>query len=246
MDSENDKYKKRRKVVTIVSFAVMAAFFTITTAMLWRPLINTFRKPVKFREWVNNHGIAGRLAFIGMAALQVIFAVIPGEPMELGAGYAFKAIEGTILCLIGNAIGSSIVFLFTKLFGIKMVEAFISKEKINSFKFMRREDKLNLLTFIIFLIPGTPKDVITYLIGLTPMKLKVFLIITSIARIPSIATSTITGSALGVRNYRFAAVVYAVTGIISLIGIVLYKKISKHYQKDEQKDKKKKPANDND
>ena len=83
-----------------------------------------------------------------------------------------------------------------------------------------------MLCFLIFFIPGTPKDALTYFIPLTDMKLSTFLFITTIARIPSIITSTIGGHAIGVENYIFSILVFVVTGIISLVGLYVYKKIS--------------------
>lgn len=229
--SENDKaYSKRRKKVSLISLIILAAFFATVTILLWKPLTGTFAQPEKFRVWVNTQGVLGRFAFLGMMALQVVFAILPGEPLELGAGYAFGNIEGTLLCLGGAALGSAIVYLFTKRFGVKIVEAFISREKLSSLKFMRQSKNLNLITFIVFFIPGTPKDIITYFIGLTSMQLKTFLLISSIARIPSVVTSTITGNALGTQNYTVAVIVFVLTGVISLLGIFVYNKISKAKQ----------------
>lgn len=228
----NTEYKKRRKAVSIVSAAVLLALFAAATAMLWNPLINTIQNPEQFRAWVNLHGIMGRFIFVGMMALQIVFAVIPGEPMELGAGYAFGTLEGMVLCLAGAVVGSSIIFLFTKLLGTKMVEAFVNPEKIRSMKFMKYSKNLNAIVFFAFLIPGTPKDILTYFIGLTSMKLKTFLILTSIARIPSVITSTITGNALGMQDYKNAVIVYSITAAVSLIGAVVYRRISKHYKRE--------------
>lgn len=235
--ADSDKqYGKRRKIVSLVSFIILAVFFATVTFFLWKPLIGTFSEPEKFRTWIDSQGFLGKLIFIGMMMLQVVFAVIPGEPMELGAGYAFGNIEGTILCLIGAALGSTIVYLFVKRFGVKIVEAFISREKINSMKFFHQSKNLNLLTFIVFFIPGTPKDVITYFIGLTPIKLKTFLIISSIARIPSVVTSTVAGNALGTQDYKLAVIVFIVTAVVSLVGVAIYNRISKrNHEKEEQK-----------
>jgi uncharacterized membrane protein YdjX (TVP38/TMEM64 family) len=99
------------------------------------------------------------------------------------------------------ALGSVIIFMFTKRLGIKMAEAMVGKEKIHSLHFVKDSKNLNLLIFFLYFIPGTPKDIFTYFIGLTPMKLKTFLILSSIARIPSVITSTITGNALGVKDF---------------------------------------------
>jgi uncharacterized membrane protein YdjX (TVP38/TMEM64 family) len=226
MNTQNSVNNKKRKIFLFLSAAILIAVFATATILLWKPFTDTFQNPERFRMWIDSHGIWGRLAFIGMAPLQVIFAVIPGEPLEVGAGYAFSALEGTVLCLLGDAVGTSIIFLLTKRLGIKLVEMFVSRKKIESLHFLHSSKNLNMLIFVLFFIPGTPKDMITYVIGLTPIKLSMFLILTSIARIPSILTSTMTGSALGVQNYKAAAIVYAVTGIISLAGVLTYRKLS--------------------
>lgn len=234
---ENDPaYLKRRRIFSLISIIVLIAVFATVTAVLWEPLISTFQQPEQFRSWVDAHGFLGRLAFVGIDVLQVIFAVLPGEPVELGAGYAFSTFEGTALCLIGDAVGSAIIFLFTKLLGIKLVETFVSREKIRSLHFLKNSKNLNLLIFILFFLPGTPKDIFTYVIGLTPMKLNTFLILTSIARIPSVLTSTMTGNALGVQNYKSAVLVYAVTGAVSIVGILIYRKMSGRAPKDREED----------
>lgn len=217
------QYLLRRKIVSILSFLILIAFFVIVSITVGKPLIEKLENPDEFRSWVDTHHLWGRLAFIGMTVLQVVVAIIPGEPMEIGAGYAFGAWEGMLLCLIGVAAGSSIIYGFTKLFGVKMVEAFISREKINSLGFMKSAEKLNLIIFLAFLIPGTPKDVLTYFIGLTPMKLHVFLGLTLIARIPSVISSTIGGDALGSQNYTMAIVVFLVTAVLSLLAFLVYR-----------------------
>ncbi|MDD3213703.1 MAG: VTT domain-containing protein, partial [Eubacteriales bacterium] len=169
----------------------------------------------------------GRLVFIGVVVLQMIFAIIPGEPLEVGAGYAFGAIEGMGMCLLGAAIGTALIYLFTKVFGVKLVEAFVSREKLESLPLLKKRGNLYLLTFILFFIPGTPKDLFTYALGLTPIRFGPMLLITSLARIPSILTSTLVGGALMTQNYRTAVIIYAITGVISLAGIIIYRKISK-------------------
>ena len=113
--------------------------------------------------------------------------------------------------------------------GSKVVYAFFSRDKIEKISFLQDSKKLNLLAFILFLIPGTPKDVMTYFIGITPMKLSTWLLITGTARIPSVVTSTFGGDALGLGNYSLAIWVFAITIAISLIGILVYKKISKKH-----------------
>ena len=180
--------EKRRMKRTIAAIIAFAAFLAIACVLVGRPL--------KFRDWVDTHGIWGRLSFVGMMALQVIVAFIPGEPLEIAAGYAFGVWEGTGLCMLGALIGGLVVFLFVRSFGRRAAEVFFPPEQIDSVRFLRAGRELNFLVFLLFFIPGTPKDVMTYCVGLTKMPLGTWLLISSTARIPSIVTSTIGGDAL--------------------------------------------------
>ena len=217
---EDRAYLRRRRIISIIT---MAAFVLFLVGIMFalRPILSFIANPDEFRVWLDEHGLIGYAALVGVSALQVIIAFIPGEVVEIAAGYAYGAVPGMLLCLAGTAIGSSIVFGLTRKFGIKLVEAFISREKIASLRFINTSKKRDWLTFLIFFIPGTPKDVVTYFIGLTPMKLKTFLAISLVARIPSVVSSTIGGNALGTRSYTFAVLIFVLTGIISLIGVFI-------------------------
>ena len=226
---EDEVTKKRRKIMSIISIVFFLIFLLLVFWFIGRKMLTFFSEPEKFRQWVDSRGIKSRFIFVGMMIFQIIFAIIPGEPLEIGAGYAFGAFEGTLLCIIGTVIGSILVFLFSRYFGVKAVEAIYPREKLDKLKFLRNPKKLNTLAFILFAIPGTPKDIMTYFIGLTPMKLRTWIVISSIARIPSVVTSTIGGNALGLKDYRFAIIAFIVAVIISLLGIFLHHKISKSH-----------------
>ena len=219
-----DKHKK------LISAAGIALFLLLSLAIFWfvgKPFLAFVSKPEKFRLWVDSHGIWGRLAFLGMMLLQVFVAIIPGEPLEIGAGYAFGAVEGTILCILGAGIGSALVFFFVRRFGVKAVEVFISQEKIRSVRFLNDPKRLYPLITIAFLLPGTPKDVLCYCAGLTPIRFRHFLWISSICRLPSVVTSVLGGNALGSGNWQAAVWIFLATMAVSLIGLLIYKRISR-------------------
>lgn len=131
----------------------------------------------------------------------------------------------------GVAIASAMIFLLTKRLGVKLVETFISREKIDELRFINSEKKLKRLIFILFFIPGTPKDLFTYFAGLTRIKLSEFLVISLIARIPSVVSSTIGGHIIGQENYLSAIILFAVTGLVSLGGMAVYTQIVKRHEK---------------
>ena len=212
----------------IIAAASIAVFIALTLAITWfvgRPLIEYLREPEKFRAWVDSAGPMGRVYFLGIQVLQVVIAIIPGEPVEIGAGYAFGAVEGTLLCILGTVMGSMAVYFFVRRFGIKAVEIFFPLEKIEQLRFLNTVRKRDTLMFLLMFIPGTPKDLLGYvapIVGITP---GAWLFITSVARIPSIITSTVGGGALGGQNYVFAISAFAITLVISGCGILIYRRI---------------------
>ncbi len=219
-----DKHKKLLGSL-LIAFAVI--FCAVITIFIGKPLIEFAKEPEKFQAWIDSFGILGRLVFIGIIVLQVIIALIPGEPFEIAAGYAFGSVEGTLLCLAGIVLGSVIIFLLVRKFGVKLVELFFPMEKINSLKFLQNKQRLNTVYFVVMCLPGTPKDLLSYFAGLTDMKITTWLLIVTIARIPSVITSTIGGSALGSEQYIFAVIAFAATLLISGAGLLIYRKIQK-------------------
>ncbi len=213
-------------------------FGALITVFIGGPMLRFVEEPDLFRQWVNSHGIWGRIAFLGMVVFQVIFAIIPGEPLEIGAGYAFGAIEGTLLCMAGTTVGGILVFQLVRRFGIRLVEIFFPIEKIRSLWFLRTAKRRNWITFLVFFIPGTPKDLLCYFVGLTDMKFSTWILISAVARIPSIVTSTIGGDALGDSKYTLAIVAFAVTAAVSLLGILIYQKIIKPRREEKKQNEK--------
>ena len=216
-----------QKIAAIVSVAVFLLVLVLVSVFVGGPLVKTLGDPASFRVWVDAHGAWGRVLFVLLVMLQVVVAFIPGEPFEIAAGYAFGAFWGTLLVLVGLTLGSILVFLFVRKVGVKAVEGFFPREKIDSMKYLNNEKALNATAFVLFLIPGTPKDLLTYVAGLTKIKLLPWILLTSIARIPSVVTSTIGGDAIGTKNYSFAILVFVFTAVLFGAGLLIYRAIQK-------------------
>ena len=114
----------------------------------------------------------------------------------------------------------------------RLVEVFFPKEKLHSIRFLQSSPRRTFLFLVVFMIPGTPKDLLCYFAGLTDMKFPVFLLICSLGRLPSLVTSTIGGDALGTQSYLFAAIVFAVTLLISGAGLLCYRWICKRHNRE--------------
>lgn len=208
-----------------MSFAL--SLLAVVVIFVGIPLLKFLKEPERFRAWVDEMGFWGKLAFIGMVIMKVVVAVIPGEPFELAAGYAFGVWEGLLLCLIGITIGSMIVFSLVRRYGVSIIRVFFSQERIDGMKLLHTSKKGNIILSIVYIVPGTPKDFLNYCAGLTTIKLPTWLLVCSIGRIPSVITSTISGDAFVQKRYLFGIMIYVGIFLVGLIGVLIYNKVRK-------------------
>lgn len=225
--------EKHKKYVAAAAVLIFLLFCAAVGYFIGVPMIRLAREPAQFQALVDSYGIWGRLIFVGMVVLQVVVALIPGEPIELAAGYAFGFWEGTLLTLAGFVIGSWIVFALVRKFGIKLVEVFFAPDKIREFSFLKNPKKTKAVAFILMLIPGTPKDFLSYFAGLTQLSLRQWLAIVAVGRLPSLITSTATGAAAGQQNYILSVIMLCITTVLTLAGIVYYRLICKQQKAEE-------------
>ena len=219
------KQQGKKKIGVILGLGAIAALLFILWQLFGASLMGLISDPASFRAWVEAKGWYSRLFFLGMVVFQVIVAVIPGEPFEIAAGYAFGAWEGTTLYLLAATVGSLGVFFLVRRFGRPLVELLFPPEKLRWLRFLKTNPRRELLFLLVFMLPGTPKDLLCYFAGLTDIRIPVWLVICSLGRIPSVITSTLGGDALGERNYTFAIIVFAVSLAISAAGLWLFHRI---------------------
>ena len=172
-----------------------------------------------------------KLVFVAIRAFQTVIKIIPAEPLEIGSGYLYGIWGGLLYCMLGTLIGSFVIIALSKVFGRRLVNVFFPIEKINSLKFLQNKKRVYQTLFFIYLIPGTPKDVLTYAASITDINMVKFMLVTSIARIPSIITSTVCGEMLIEHDYWLAAGIFIATAVISIICSFLYNKYSTSHDK---------------
>lgn len=216
--------KQQKTKLISALFAIFLVF--LIGYFIGRPMVQFVSDPEAFRDWIEAKGIWGVLCFIIMNIFQVFLAVLPGGPFEVGAGYAFGVVKGTCICLFAMCTASILVFLFTRKFGLRFVELFVSKEKIESARILKSSRKSELILFLIFLIPGTPKDALSYLVGLTDIKLSHWVLISLFGRLPAIFLSVSGGNALGNSNYKTAILLLALLVLSCTIGFFCYRKFN--------------------
>ena len=219
------KRKDKVKIFKIiVSIIIIIAIIAIIVYLF--PLVMNLSTPegqANFKEKVEESGIWGMMALFGLQVAQIFLFIVPGEPIEILSGMCYGWFWGTIFILISSCIISTIIFLLVKKFGRKFVYDFCDRKKvikIEKNKLFQNPKKIEMILLILYLIPGTPKDLFAYVSGLLPIKTLPFILISTFARLPSVISSTLEGQNLALGDWKMSIILYGAVFII--VGIIIY------------------------
>lgn len=224
--------KTKLKIFKITLFIIAVILLTIITVYLFPVMKNLSTKQgqIAFKEKVTNSGLYGLLMLFIIQVAQIFLFILPGEPIEILAGMCYGSFWGTIFIIISSAIIATFIFWLVRKIGKQFVYDFSDEEKIKKLennKIFQNPKKIELIIFILFLVPGTPKDLLTYLSGLLPIKLRRFVVISTIARIPSIVTSTIAGANIAVGDWKKGIILYGIIVAVVLLFLYIFNKFDK-------------------
>ena len=217
--------EKKVKIFKLVIMVLVILILIGVTVYLFPVIKNlsTTEGQIEFKNRVNDTGFLGMLTLFGLQVAQIFLFILPGEPLEILAGMCYGGIGGTIFITVSVFIITSAVFFTLRKLGRKFVYDFCSEErvkKIENSKLFKNPKKIEFIMMILFLIPGTPKDLLVYIAGLLPIKPLRFILISTFARLPSVISSTFAGSNLVVGDWKMSIIIYAVTFLI--VGAVIF------------------------
>lgn len=216
----------------VLKFGGLIAFFAvmiIAVVLLW-PLIGELFSEgglERVTRDVREAGPAGFLILLAVQFLQIVVAFIPGEVVQVAAGMIYGPWVGALIIFIGCVISSAFIFVLVHKLGMPFVQAMVPEGALQKFRAFERTGKLNMLVFVLFLIPGLPKDVFTYLVPLTDMKLPTFVLLSNLARLPGIVLSTYAASGLATGDYAESIAIFAVTALIAVVALLVYGRVAK-------------------
>ena len=227
------KKTNKAKIIKLIALILIIAILLIATIYMIPIMkeIKTLEGQAQFKEKITQSGIIGVLILFGLELAQVILAILPGEPIEILAGICFGPIWGTIFLMVSVFIVTCIIYFLVKKFGRDFIYEFFPKEKVDKLensKLFKDEKKIELVMIILFLIPGTPKDLLVYIGALLPMKSSRFIAISTLLRFPSIISSTIAGDNIIEGQWKVGILAYAITFLITFIVIVIVNKLDKN------------------
>jgi uncharacterized membrane protein YdjX (TVP38/TMEM64 family) len=229
------KTPSKSGVIFLAIFSIAAAVIAI---LLW-PFIARLRFPEyreQFSARIDTLGFKGVLIMFGIQILQIIVAVIPGGSVEILAGAAYGTPGGFAICIIGCLIATTVIFLLVRKFGAPLVIRLFGRKLTGRYAFLKSSGfladprKVSLVLFLLFLIPGAPKDILTYIAALQDIKLSRFILISNTARTPAILMSVMLGSSMLQGNLVLIAVLFLLIAVTGVLGLLYGDKIIRRFR----------------
>ena len=221
----------RTKWKWVLLLCILAGFFFFLVyqynSSIWAQVIKVYhlyQDHQEFKKTISSYGAYAPLAYILLQIIQVIIAPIPGGAIEFLGGVLFGVKAGFIFSMIGLLIGSWIAFNLARIFEKIAVEKFVSEQTRKKFDYLVEHEGV-ILSFILFLLPGFPKDALCYILGLTPMHLGIFLIISTIGRIPGTLIATLQGAKAFDHQYYTFGILLGASALVILVFYIYHGEI---------------------
>lgn len=217
---------KKNLFLRIAALLLLVGFIAFFSWRLMPQITHLFKNPEQFRSLLLGFGNWSLAVFIGLQILQVIAAPLPGELIQIAGGYVYGVFTGTLLSLLGILLGSLAAFFLTRWLGYPLLQALVSQEKLEHFHYLLNTNRAEVIVFVLFLIPGAPKDILTFIAGATPIPCGHFFLAAMLGRFPGILISALIGAQLEKQQYFLAGVLGLAAAIIFLLGIIYHDRLS--------------------
>lgn len=216
------------KVLGLIAIAAVLGFVTVKYAV---PLTRFFGNANKVGDYLASFGTWGAAVFVLLQAVQVMIAPIPGEFTQFAGGYIYGTVPGTVLSLMGILLGSLVAFGLGRLCGLPLLRVVMSQRTFEKFSFLLNHPKTELVILILFLIPGSPKDIMTYLAGLTPVRPLHFFVAAMVARFPGILLSSYIGAHVEAKAYGPVLVASVIAIGLFVAGVLLQDRLVRMFKR---------------
>ena len=184
---------------------------------------------VAFKERIEELGIWGFLLLFFLQVMQIMLVVLPGEPLEVLAGMCYGTWCGVLFITFSVFVTTTVIFFIVRKYGKKYLYNFFEKEKVDKLekKLLKHKKKMEIILWILFFLPGTPKDLALYIGGLLPIKPLRFILISTFVRFPSVISSTMVGSNLVDGKWETSLIIYGVVAMLTGIALFIVHKKDK-------------------
>jgi uncharacterized membrane protein YdjX (TVP38/TMEM64 family) len=226
-----------RRVLSLALFLLLVAAIVVP-AVIWRAeLWKVFASVSRLREWVAGWGTAAPLVYVVLQAVQTIIFVIPGEVVQIAGGYLFGAWLGSALAIAGSVLGASFSFFLARFLGKPFVAGIVPRERMEGVERLLASRSARSIFFLLYLIPGIPKDVLGYVAGLSPLTYGFFITVSTLGRLPGLIGSAIIGGAAASSRWVLLGVVSGAAVLLFAAGLILRPKIQGWFERMAQRRK---------
>ncbi len=218
---EHSSENRKKRIRTIVSVVKLLLLFCIVIGLpiyvyfTYPQLIDQFKSLEHINQLLKQYKVASIFTYIGLQVFQIIVSVLPGQALQFAAGYAYGFWFGFLLSLGGVALGTIITFYLARILGKEALHVIFGEEKFSKFVHTLNSKRSFLVLFVIFLIPGIPKDLFTYAAGVSEIRIIPFLFISLVGRTPAMVGSIMMGS-------MFYSGSYVGLFIIGIVAVILF------------------------
>ena len=218
---------KQSDLIKLVGLVVFIVLITAIVVAIW-PTLSIVFEPGGVEtliELITSQGPLGVLILLGMQLLQIIVAFIPGEVVQIAAGMMYGPLWGSVVILVGCVLSSMVVYELVHKLGAPFVRSMVGEKQLLTFRQFELSGKFGVTVFILFLIPGFPKDVLIYIVPLSDMNLRTFLLLSTIGRTPGVIISTYAAAGLADGNIVTSVIIFVVAALIAIIVLLLRNRV---------------------
>ncbi len=216
-----------RRVLALIAFPLLLAAVTVPVLVWHEQLWKLFTSRGLMRDWVAGWGPWAPVVFVGAQAFQIIVFILPGEVVQIAGGYLFGVWQGALLAIAGTLPGAAVDFGLARALGRPFVAGLFSPDRVEAIEKLLTTRSARTVFFLLFLIPGIPKDILCYVAGLTPLGFGFFLAVSTLGRIPGIVGSSLIGHAAASERWLLTGIISAGAILVFVAGVFLRPRVQR-------------------
>ena len=233
-----EKENKRRVILSVVKISMLVLIVVGIPLYLWffhGDWIKSFENIDDVVAFLEKYETQSIFVYIGLQIVQIVISIIPGQVFQMAAGYIYGFWPALLFAMTGALLGTTLSFMLAKALGRDFLHIFFGEEKMSYYIERLNSKKMYAIVFFLYLIPGIPKDMVSYAAGVSEIKFKPFIIISALGRLPGMIGCLLMGDMMMEENYTGAVIIGVFAVITFALCIILRKKIhgllDKFYEK---------------
>ena len=231
MAKTNNTSLRNRRVAVLVALFAFVGIVGVLALLFGRDVLAFLTDGRRVQEQVDRMGPLAPVVFGALVVIQEVTVLVPSEPLELAAGYAFGFWKGSLIYLAASVVGCIAIIAVVRFGGDRVLELILTSKRRAQLARLREAQKFDLAILVCFFIPGVPQDLMAYLAAFAGMRPVHLVAITTAGRLPSVLAVTLASSFAAAGDWRATALVFGVTAVAVVVGVLLYHRFKRHHAK---------------